>query len=88
MIPSGVIDNHKRGSVIDFLKDKLAAGSEVSIVSAFYTIYAHEALKQELDSIGELRFLYGDLRAISHVDPDRFEKTVFHIDCVSLALKL
>ena len=44
---SGIRDNHDRGTVGDFLKDKIEPGSKLSIVSAYFTIYAFEALKQE-----------------------------------------
>ena len=46
---SGLKDNHSRGKVGDFLKDKLRPGAELSFVSAYFTIYAYEALRAELD---------------------------------------
>ena len=48
----GIRDNHKRGRVSDFLIEKAAPGSALSIVSAYFTIYAYEALA---DSIIEAR---------------------------------
>lgn len=39
-INSGLRDNHKRGTVANFLASKIGAGSELSIVSAYFTIYA------------------------------------------------
>ncbi len=45
---SGIRDNYRRGSVGDFLKEKIKNGSEISIVSAYFTIYAFEALKNQL----------------------------------------
>lgn len=42
---SGIRDNRDRGTVGDFLKDKIEPGSKLSIVSAYFTIYAFEALK-------------------------------------------
>ncbi len=90
VLSSGVRDNDRRGTVADFLRENLAPGSEVSIVSAYFTIYAYQALKQELDSIKELRFLYGDPTAIASVDPDRTDKKTFHIenDHIQLTHKL
>ena len=41
----GIRDNHHCGKVADFLIEKLSAGSELSVVSAYFTIYAYEALK-------------------------------------------
>ena len=43
---SGIRDNHRRGNVADFLKAKLKTGSRLSVVSAYFTIYAYEALKE------------------------------------------
>jgi endo-alpha-1,4-polygalactosaminidase (GH114 family) len=51
---SGIRDNHNRGSVADFLKAKIQEGSRLSVVSAYFTIYAYDALKQHLDSIEHL----------------------------------
>ena len=45
LLPSGIRDNHHRGTVGDFLKEKIQAGSKLSIVSAYFTIYAFEKLK-------------------------------------------
>lgn len=42
---SGIRDNHTRGTVGDFLKEKINSGSKLSVVSAYFTIYAFEALK-------------------------------------------
>ena len=47
-IASSIYDNHKRGSVGDFLKEKIQKDVELSIVSAYFTIYAFEALKDQL----------------------------------------
>lgn len=54
----GIRDNHMRGKVADFLVEKINAGSHLSVVSAYFTIYAYEALSAELDSIGHLNFRY------------------------------
>ena len=39
---SSIRDNHDHGTVGQFLKDKIKNESELSIVSAFFTIYARE----------------------------------------------
>ena len=44
--------------VIDDLKVKLSKGSTVSIAAASFSIYAYEALKEELEQIDELRFIF------------------------------
>ena len=38
----GIRDNHTHGNVADFLVNKIGAGSQLSVVSAYFTIYAYE----------------------------------------------
>ncbi|MDP2222186.1 MAG: hypothetical protein Q8K34_18635, partial [Hydrogenophaga sp.] len=61
---SGIRDNHQRGKVSDFLIDKVGKGSKFSVVSAYFTIYAYESLRQQMDGIDSLRFLFGEPRFI------------------------
>lgn len=44
----GIKDNHTRGKVADFLETRLVKGSRLSVVSAYFTIYAYEALRNLL----------------------------------------
>ena len=48
---SGIRDNHRRGAVGDFLRATIQPGSHLSVVSAYFTIYAYDALKAHLDAI-------------------------------------
>ena len=68
---SGIRDNYRRGNVGDFLKSRIQQASNLSIVSAYFTIYTYDALKNELDRINRLRFLFGEPSFIKSVDPDR-----------------
>ena len=77
---SGIRDNHRRGLVADFLKAKIRDGSRLSVVSAYFTIYAYEALKPHLDRIDHLDFLFGEPRFISSLDPDKTEKKMVTLD--------
>ena len=83
---SGIRDNHRRGLVADFLKAKIRDGSRLSVVSAYFTIYAYEALKDHLDQIDHLDFLFGEPRFISSLDPDKTEKKAFILDGQGLHL--
>lgn len=76
---SGIRDNYIRGTVGDFLKNKIKNGSKLSIVSAYFTIYAFEQLKAELSSIEDLRFLFGEPSFLKTLDPDRDESQAFQI---------
>lgn len=84
---SGIRDNHRRGSVGDFLKTKIQQGSKLSIVSAYFTIYAFEALKQQLTEIDELQFLFGEPRFVRTLDPDKTDKKSFKIEDDGLQLQ-
>jgi PLD-like domain/SNF2-related domain len=87
MMLSGIRDNHRRGTVGSFLQEKIAAGSKLAIVSAYFTIFAFEALKQELSSIDELRFLFGEPRFVRSLDPEKTDKKSFKIEDEGLALQ-
>ena len=84
--PSGIRDNYQRGNVGDFLKSKIQEGSTLSIVSAYFTIYAFEALKARLTGIKNLNFLFGEPRFIKSLDPDRSDKKAFKIEDDTLEL--
>ena len=45
---SGIRDNHSRGSIGDFLRERIRAEADLAFVSAYFTIYAYEALKGEV----------------------------------------
>lgn len=87
---SGLRDNHTRGTVGDFLASKLCEGSRLSVVSAYFTIYAYEALKRSLDQIDSLQFLFGEPTFVNRIDPDRTARKAFVIDAdrLELATKL
>jgi SNF2 family DNA or RNA helicase len=82
----GIRDNHARGKVADFLADKIEAGSQLSVVSAYFTIYAYDALATQLDQIGHLNFLFGEPRFIASLDPEKTDKKAFKIEDEGLEL--
>ena len=83
---SGLRDNHTRGSVADFLRAKIQTNSKLSIVSAYFTIYAFDALKDELERIEHLNFLFGEPSFVNRLDPSKTEKKAFIIDAAGLEL--
>ena len=87
---SGIRDNYHRGNVGDFLKTKIQADTKLSFVSAYFTIYAYAALKNELDTIQKLRFLFGEPRFIRSLDPEGAGEKSFKIenDAIELANQL
>ncbi|MDZ4819817.1 MAG: helicase-related protein [Planctomycetota bacterium] len=83
---SGIRDNYSRGTVADFLTAKMRDGSDLSVVSAYFTIYAFDALSAQLQRIRGMRFLFGEPRFIRSLDPEKTDKKAFHIEDVGLAL--
>ena len=84
---SGIRDNRPaRGTVGSFLKEKICRDSALSFVSAYFTIYAYEALKTELDKAGQLRFLFGEPSFIQRLDPEKKQQKFFRIENDSLEL--
>jgi superfamily II DNA or RNA helicase len=84
---SGIRDNHRRGTVGRFLQERVQVHSKLAIVSAYFTIYAYEGLKQELETIEELRFLFGEPRFVRALDPERVDKKAFKIEDEGLSLQ-
>lgn len=68
---SSIKDNYRRSTVGDFLKEKIKPEASLSVVSAYFTMYAYVALQKQLDGIAGLRFLFGDPRSVKAVNPDR-----------------
>lgn len=50
--------NNKDKKLKDDLKEEIKKGSKLSIVAASFSIYAYRELKEELESIDELRFIF------------------------------
>ncbi|HAI70566.1 MAG TPA: ATP-dependent helicase [Gammaproteobacteria bacterium] len=73
-------DNHQRGTVGAFLQENIATGSSLSIVSAYFTIYAFAKLKSKLINIDGMRFLFGEPHFIKSIDPSKTEIKAFRIE--------
>ena len=83
---SGIRDNYSRGTVGDFLQAKIQPGSTLAIVSAYFTIYTFEAMKEQLKGIDGLRFLFGEPRFVKALDPEKTDKKAFKIEDDGLQL--
>jgi hypothetical protein len=82
---SGIRDNKDRGSVGDFLRDYINPESRLSIVSAYFTIYAYYYLKEQLDQIKELRFLFGEPNFVLD-DSKTYRSSRIEQDSISLSI--
>ena len=76
---SKIRDNRHRGSVGAFLESEIENGSSLSVVSAYFTINAYHALKESLDGIEALRFLFGEPNFISSIDSENTDEKAFEI---------
>jgi len=76
---NAIVDNQIR-RVGDFLTDNIQPSSNLSIVSAYFTIYAYEALRDALEQAGRLRFLYGEPTATSSPDPSGDQGKSFRLN--------
>ena len=73
-----VLDN-ETFTVADHLRRNLRAADEFNFVSAYFTIYGYELLAEELESVGAVRFLFGDPTSIEQVDPGAQEPKSFEL---------
>ncbi len=85
---STIRDNHTNGTVGDFLKENITPEADVSIVSAYFTIYAYHLLRDQLQSIDGLRFLFGEPTFIKTMDPDKDNSRSYQIEDSSLAVSM
>lgn len=87
---SVIRDNRSRGTVGDFLRGQIRPGAALSFVSAYFTIYAYHQLRETLEPIAGLRFLFGEPGFLRAVNPDRAHDKAFVIgeDGLSLATLL
>ncbi|WP_246577878.1 SNF2-related protein [Clostridium psychrophilum] len=53
-----ILDNKRFGKVGDELKEQVKAGSKLSVVSEYFTIYAYKELGRELNKIDNMRFIF------------------------------
>ena len=77
---SSIRDNHKHGSVGQFLIDNVKPDADLSVVSAYFTIYAYHHLKDQLDQIKHLNFLFGEPTFLKSLDPSKINRRDFKIE--------
>jgi len=85
---SSIRDNHNYGAVGDFLKSTIIENSKLSIVSAYFTIYAYHSLATKLNSIDRLQFLFGEPTFIKTLDPEKKNSREFKIEDDTLVIPL
>jgi hypothetical protein len=83
---SGIRDNHSRGSVGDFLRQQLKPGADLDLVTAYFTIFAYDKLRTELNQLGRIRLLFGEAAFIKTIDPDKKDGAAYVLNDDGLAL--
>jgi len=83
---SGIRDNHFCGTVAEYLIPRLTPGANLAVVSAYFTIYAYDALKEELERIEHMDFLFGEPKFVRSLDPTKTESKEFIIGTDGLKL--
>lgn len=76
---TGIRDNRERGSAADFLRQTVKPGSQLSIVSAYFTSSAYSCLRHKLDSASKTRLLFGEPRFLSIADADSLVPPAFEL---------
>lgn len=76
------IINNITDKLIDELSIELHKGSRLSIAAAYFSIYAFEALKKELSTIDEMRFIFTDPTFVQNENKQK-EKREFYIPKLS-----
>lgn len=77
---SSIRDNHKHGSVGQFLINNIKPDADLSVVSAYFTIYAYHHLKEQLNQIKHLNFLFGEPTFLKSLDPSKINRRDFKIE--------
>lgn len=71
------LDNVGSSRLGDALAKSIAEGSRLSIISAYFTVFAYKELKEELSKVDSVRFLFSEptfVRAMEEAkDPRQFE---------------
>ena len=68
------IINNKTRLLGDDLIAQLEEGSKVRIIASYFTIYAFDALKKELENIDEFQFVFSSKTFASKLDTDKEKK--------------
>lgn len=91
---STIRDNAKNGTVFDFLKDAIQENfnkyndkSKLKIVSAYFTIYAFYALREELkNKVSEVKFILGEPSSVENLGLKNKRFKIFKIQDEDITL--
>jgi superfamily II DNA or RNA helicase len=81
-------DNYSRGMAGDFLKEHIRHGCKLSFVSAYFTVHAYAALKDQLENAERLRFLFGEPASVTSLDKEKKQARHYTLGADNGALTL
>jgi len=73
-----ILDNRTH-TVADYLRKNLQSAEAFRLVSAYFSIYGYAQLEEALDTVDEVRFLFGDPASVEDVDPGSAEPKSFDV---------
>ncbi|MDE2991332.1 MAG: helicase-related protein [Chloroflexota bacterium] len=73
-----ILDNRDL-KVVDYLRDHLGDADQLSIVSAYFSIYGYDLLADRLGRVSETRFLFGDPSSIEDLTTGEKEAKAFEL---------
>ena len=73
-----ILDNRTH-TVADYLRKNLQSAEAFRLVSAYFSIYGYAQLEDALDTVDEVRFLFGDPASVEDVDPGSAEPKSFDV---------
>ena len=73
-----ILDNRTH-TVAGYLRKNLQGADAFRLVSAYFSIYGYALLADSLDTVDEVRFLYGDPTSVDDVDPGGAEAKSFDV---------
>ncbi len=86
MVENTILDNSKYGKVVDFIKNTINKNyennmqSHIDIVSAYFSIHAFYALKEELtNKISKTRFIIGESESVKKLGKKNKKLKIFKI---------
>ena len=73
-----ILDNRTH-TVADYLRKNLQSAEAFRLVSAYFSIYGYAQLEDALDTVDDVRFLFGDPASVEDVDPGSAEPKSFDV---------
>ena len=83
---SGIRDNYLHGKAGEFVREAITPEAKLSFVSAYFTVHAFDALREDLERAGGLRFLFGEPRFVRSLDRENKQSRQYNLTEQGLTL--